>query len=347
MPEPPPVTRAVRPSKRVESEVMACSSRVVASMSWRPGSGRHDWDSAAERRVPEHRAPADDPPLGRGVVGRCPVHQAAVVPHHELPGAPAVPVDRSEAGGRLVQLVHERAARLVVHTLDRFRVIAEEQAVAVRLGVGTDDRVGDRRHLPALLVGHRLLAVPARAGEIEVVDGAQVLDPLARPVREAVEGAVHVAEPGLTSLGRDLHRVHHRREPGPGLPRPVRVPRERSPVRVPPGGVAVRIEVGEPVELGEAVRVVLVHDMDLDLAETAGELDLPARRASRLPEKTSTCHSRKARCTASNRSPESGAPKSNPVISAPSPPGRGRRSKFDPRGCRAPLTGPGPCRSSW
>jgi quinol monooxygenase YgiN len=35
--------------------------------------------------------------------------------------------------------------------------------------------------------------------------------------------------------------------------------------------LAVRVEVGEPVELREAVRVVLVHHVDLDLAEAARE----------------------------------------------------------------------------
>jgi hypothetical protein len=56
------------------------------------------------------------------------------------------------------------------------------------------------------------------------------------------------------------------------------VPCERALVRVPAVRLAVLIEVGEPVELGVAVRVVLVHHVDLHLAESARKGDLALRR---------------------------------------------------------------------
>ena len=56
------------------------------------------------------------------------------------------------------------------------------------------------------------------------------------------------------------------------------MPREGPAVGVPARRVALLVEIGEPVELGVAVRVILVHDMDLHLAEASGELHLLPRR---------------------------------------------------------------------
>ena len=87
------------------------------------------------------------------------MHQAAVVPHHELVRAPAVPVDGAEGRRGRVELVHQRPSLRIIHPLDGLRVVAEEQTVASGLGMGANNRVGDRRHLPALRLGHRLVSM--------------------------------------------------------------------------------------------------------------------------------------------------------------------------------------------
>ena len=46
-----------------------------------------------------------------------------------------------------------------------------------------------------------------------------------------------------------------------------------------PFGFALLVQIGQPVQLGIAIGVVLIHDMDLHLAEVAGEFHLPRRPA--------------------------------------------------------------------
>jgi hypothetical protein len=55
------------------------------------------------------------------------------------------------------------------------------------------------------------------------------------------------------------------------------VPHERPLIRMLAGGISVLVEIGQAIQLRIPVRVVLVHHVDLDFAEPAGELDLAAR----------------------------------------------------------------------
>ena len=77
--------------------------------------------------------------------------------------------------------------------------------------------------------------------------------------------------------GDDLG-VNDRGLAGDALPRAVGMPRQRALVGMLAVRVAVRIEVGEAVQLRIAIGVVLVHHVDLHLAEMAGEFHLAPRR---------------------------------------------------------------------
>ncbi len=83
---------------------------------------------------------------------------------------------------------------------------------------------------------------------------------------------------GLTAALRHDLAVDDRGLPGHALPGAVGVPGERALVRVVAGRPAVRVEVREPVELRVAVGVVLVHHVDLHLAEAPREGDLAGWR---------------------------------------------------------------------
>src|SRR5258706_9615068 len=89
---------------------------------------------------------------------------------------------------------------------------------------------------------------------------------------------VHVAELGLAAALRHDLAVDEGGLTGDSLPGSVGMPRERALVGMASVRPAVLVQVREAIELREPVGVILVHDMDLHLAEAPGELDLPGGR---------------------------------------------------------------------
>ena len=111
------------------------------------------------------------------------------------------------------------------------------------------------------------------------------------------------------------------------------MPGERALVGMAAVRPAVLVQVREPVELREAVGVILVHDVDLHLAEAPGELDLSAgRQVLRRKEQHLVAKERlvQALKEASSSTPPA---RSTPEISAPSFGVRRRTAK----GQRSPL----------
>ena len=216
------------------------------------------------------------------------MHQAAVVPDDQLVRLPVVLVGEVGMDGERVELVDQRAAFVVRHADDRLGVVAEVEAGAAGLGMAADDRVLDRRRLALLRLGHQVDAVAARAREVEVVDGAQAGDALLPRVAQPLVGAVHVAEVRLAAgLGNDL-AVDDRRLAGDAPPRAVGVPVQRALVGMLAVGLAVGVEVRQPVQLREAVGVVHRHHVHLHLAELPRERDLRRRRQRRAAGRAST-----------------------------------------------------------
>src|SRR6516165_10692292 len=123
-----------------------------------------DRPSGLEERLPrlvaEHGAAADDARLERGVVALGLVHEAAIVPDHEVARPPAVLVAARQTDDALVERLDEFPPLVIAHADDALGMIAEEDALASGLGVRAHDRMIDRRHGGALRLGHRVLAVP-------------------------------------------------------------------------------------------------------------------------------------------------------------------------------------------
>jgi hypothetical protein len=137
--------------------------------------------------------------------------------------------------------------------------------------------VRDRRHLGLLLRRHGVVAVPARAREIQIVDGLAPLDPL--PSRaHALIGGIHVGELRLAVLLRHDLRVHHGRLPGAVAPGTVGVPVHGALVGMLAVRLAVGVDIAQLVDLRVLGTVVLVHDVDLHLAEAARERNLRCGR---------------------------------------------------------------------
>ena len=134
--------------------------------------------------------------------------------------------------GERVQFLDQRAAFVVGHADDVFRVIAEKQAFAPGFGMRAHDRMVDRRLRQPLRLGERILAVAPVAREVEVVHGAQVGDARLPRRVEALVGAVHVAEMRLAAALRHDLAVDDRRLPGDALPGAVGVPGQRALVGV-------------------------------------------------------------------------------------------------------------------
>ena len=141
------------------------------------------------------------------------------------------------------------------------------------------DRMRDRRHLGLLLRRQRVLAVAARAREIEIVDGVASLD--RRPDRggQQLVGGIHVGEFGFAAFARHDLRIHHGGLAGALLPGAVGVPKERAAIRMLAARIAVLVEVGQHVDFRVLlVAVILAEHVDLHLAEIAREGDLGRRR---------------------------------------------------------------------
>src|SRR5215471_15310525 len=106
------------------------------------------------RLLAEHRAAADDAGLERGVVALGLVHEAAIVPDHEVARPPAVLVAARQTDYALVKRLDEFPPLVIAHADDALGMIAEEDALASGLGVRAHDRMIDRRHGGALRFGH-------------------------------------------------------------------------------------------------------------------------------------------------------------------------------------------------
>src|SRR5205807_9524143 len=131
----------------------------------------------------------------------------------------------------------------------------EIETIATRFGMRSNHRMVDRRDFGPLRVRQRIFAVTPAARKIEIVHGAQVVDTCFPSGIEALIRAVHVAEMRLATLRRHHLAIDDRRLSGDALPRPVRMPMQRSPVRMAAVGLAVFIEIRESIELGKAVSV--------------------------------------------------------------------------------------------
>src|SRR6266567_9274518 len=90
-------------------------------------------------------------------------------------------MDARKCHDALVQCLDEAAPPGIVHARNALGMISKKDALATRFGMRADYGMIDRRHRGALRLGHGILAVPASAGEIQIVDSAQPRE--LRPLR--------------------------------------------------------------------------------------------------------------------------------------------------------------------
>src|ERR1019366_9673930 len=91
-------------------------------------------------------------------------------------------------------------------------------------------------------------------------------------------GALHVAEMRFAANLRNDFAIDDRRLTGHSTPRAVGVPMKRSLVRMLAIRAPLIIEIGESVQLGKTISVILAHHVNLHFAETPGEADLSVGR---------------------------------------------------------------------
>jgi hypothetical protein len=206
------------------------------------------------------------------------VHQAPVVPDDEISRPPLMTVSQLRTNCHFVDVLNQLAALIVVETLYELGVVAEKDAFAPRIRMGADDRMVDWRDLASLGFSHGIFTMAPAAGKIQIVHGAHPLELLLHILVKSIVCAIHVAEMRFPARARHLHRVQKcrlTRNPPPGA---IRVPGERTLVRMLTARRAVLVEIRKEVELRKPIRVILIHDVNLHLAEIPSELHLARRR---------------------------------------------------------------------
>ncbi|MDH3770173.1 MAG: hypothetical protein OET79_04175, partial [Nitrospirota bacterium] len=201
---------------------------------------------------------------------------AAIVPDDQIARPPHVGIDQLRLDDAGVEVFDQLPSGLDRHALNAPGVVAQKETWPPGLRVGADDRVVDRWLRLFLLLRHRVFAVTAGPGKVEIVDRAQRRQVLLRRVVQRFIGVVHADEPGFTTLVWHTLGIEQRGLTGAARPGTIGVPMDGAFVRVFAGGLAVLVQIGEIVDLGMAGGVILVHHMHLNRAETAGEHHLIA-----------------------------------------------------------------------
>lgn len=206
------------------------------------------------------------------------MHHASVIPHEEFVWPPAMFVGEIRMNGKGVQFVDPRAAFFIRHADDVFSMVTEKQTLSASFGMGPDDGMINRRGFAPLRFCHRFFNMPPGSRKIQVVYGASSINALFPARAESFQRAVHITEMRLPTRFRNDFTVNDGCLAGKRTPRAVGMPHQCSFVGIAAIGPAILSDVGQTVQLGVIVSVILVHDVNLYLAEMAGELHLTSRR---------------------------------------------------------------------
>jgi len=153
------------------------------------------------------------------------VHDAAVVPEHQVADPPLVAPRQGAGGGRLPDAIEQRVGLVERQSLEpRVAAPAEIQVAASRFGVDGDEQV-ERAWRGARIVARR----DAGADVAAAVVGAVVLDAEVQRGRAQLRGervprTVHRAEAGVAAAGRNFECVQRARLRRVGQVRHVGVP---------------------------------------------------------------------------------------------------------------------------
>jgi sodium-dependent dicarboxylate transporter 2/3/5 len=213
---------------------------------------------------------------GPGIERVAAVHDAAVVPQHQIAGAPVMP-PRQRLAGRDVPDAIEKRVRFVDLEACEPGVPAASEIQMTTAGFRVDgDEWMQRPGGLARIVGRR----DAGADVAAAVVGAVVLDAhcmhaAAQILGEPIPRAVHGAEAGIATGRRHLERVERARLRRVGQVRHVGVPDRFARAKAADGD-AVLDDVRHDVELGKAVNeaaAVLLDRRLIEGAEPAAERD--------------------------------------------------------------------------
>ncbi|HEY3159130.1 MAG TPA: DASS family sodium-coupled anion symporter [Vicinamibacterales bacterium] len=204
------------------------------------------------------------------------VHDAAVVPEHQVAGAPLVAPRQRIGSGGLPDAIEQRVGVVERQPLEPcVAAPAEIEMPAAGFGVNTDERMEG--------AGRRARVVARRDAGADVaaaVVGAVMLDAQrqsrgAQILRQRVPRAVHRAEARVAAARRDFERVERARLRRVGQVRHVGVPHRFTRAEAADGD-AVFDDVRDDVDLGIAVDEappVLLDGRLVERAEAAAERD--------------------------------------------------------------------------
>jgi sodium-dependent dicarboxylate transporter 2/3/5 len=204
------------------------------------------------------------------------VHDAAVVPQHQIAGAPLV-APRQRIGGRDVPDAIEQRVGLVERQPFEPRVAAssEIQMAAVGFGVHADERMQRARRL-ARIVGRSDAGADVPAAVVgAVVLHAQVTNPCPQLAGNGVPRAVHRAEARVAAARGNLERVERARLGRVRQVRHVGMP-DRLAGTEAADGDAVLDDVRHDVDFGVAVNEAAAVFLDgrmIERPEAAAEVD--------------------------------------------------------------------------
>ena len=202
------------------------------------------------------------------------VHDAAIVPEHQVADPPLVAPRQGVGGGRLPDAIEQRVGLLQRQSLEpRVAAPAEIEVAASRFRVDGDERV-ERARRGSRIVARRDAGADVSAAVVgAVVLDAQLQRGRTQLRRERVPRAVHRAEAGVAAARRNFERIQRARLRRVGQVRHVGVPDGFAGAEAADGD-AVLDHVRDDVDLRMAVdepAPVLLDGRLVERAEAAAE----------------------------------------------------------------------------
>jgi len=136
--------RTIPPQRRVKPNLLAKSPREASEHAAR--TEQLDYHSSLEWNYAAHSRSVHKPALRQVIVLDRPVLHRAVVPHQKVPDPPLVTIDEGRLNNVIGKCVDQRLGFPSLYSLDPGAIVAQDiEAFAPGVGMGPDDRMGDRR----------------------------------------------------------------------------------------------------------------------------------------------------------------------------------------------------------
>src|SRR5262249_38049914 len=236
---------------RAVSRSNSCSSVKPISIGVSAVSERH--------RALDNAAVHDAPVFSERGIDDQAVQQTTVVPHDEIAGMPAMPIDEWWLCRVYDQLVEQCPTLRLRQAADVRRMVAEVERLAAGLRMRSNERMINRR---------------AAVIESRAEDDSQAGDPLLHRFGQRLVGERGVGEFGVTAFWWHLHRAQHRQHRWRGVIRLVCMPMVIGGFRGAEHRIAIGVEVRHDMRDIVALGLAAMRAVHLDLAEMGGECKL-------------------------------------------------------------------------